>query len=333
MSITNLNGVRYTPQTLTSEQKAQARQNIGAAAEGGGGTQVQANWNETDTESPAYIQNKPTIPAAQVQSDWNQSDDTAVDYIKNKPTISSNPVEINGYKYYTEIYVNNDVDFNDAGFSLTPTYLIRNGKVVCNWDDLTDKNLKKYQKNTLIWDQANQDLWDKQTFLFRHMDREITIVKPNMEYWVKTFPNSNTYNLTSTKLTYIISGNMGSSYIRPHGFDMRIGVPPQNMTTYFLNNTFSSGKYWGSYYVGNLVFVDKDFATPSGEAICSTLQADFTDVVNCYVPKTRVAEFTSLMETIYPDLDISSITNKIVGYDFITWIDDHTPQVVILPTV
>ncbi len=79
--------VKYVPQDLTDEQKAQARQNIGAAEEGGGGQQVQANWNETDTESPAYIQNKPTIPAAQVQSDWNQSDNTAVDYIKNKPTI------------------------------------------------------------------------------------------------------------------------------------------------------------------------------------------------------------------------------------------------------
>lgn len=37
MSIQNLNGVRYTPQTLTSEQQAQVRQNIGAAAEGQGG--------------------------------------------------------------------------------------------------------------------------------------------------------------------------------------------------------------------------------------------------------------------------------------------------------
>lgn len=80
--------VKYVPQDLTEEQKTQARQNIGAAEEGGGGQQVQANWNETDTESPAYIQNKPTIPAAQVQSDWNQSDDTAVDYIKNKPSQS-----------------------------------------------------------------------------------------------------------------------------------------------------------------------------------------------------------------------------------------------------
>ena len=49
----------------------------------------QADWNEESSTSPAYIKNKPTIPAAQIQSDWNQSDDTAADYIKNKPTIPS----------------------------------------------------------------------------------------------------------------------------------------------------------------------------------------------------------------------------------------------------
>lgn len=73
--------------------------------------QVQANWNESDTTSPAYIVgkpsipaaqvnadwnavsgvaeilNKPTIPAAQIQSDWNQSDNQSLDFIKNKPSI------------------------------------------------------------------------------------------------------------------------------------------------------------------------------------------------------------------------------------------------------
>ena len=79
--------VKYVPQDLTEAQQAQARQNIGAISESEIPVSAQADWNETDTESPAYIQNKPTIPAAQVQADWNQSDDTAVDYIKNKPNI------------------------------------------------------------------------------------------------------------------------------------------------------------------------------------------------------------------------------------------------------
>lgn len=46
----------------------------------------QADWDETDTASPAYINNKPTIPAAPVQSDWNESDTQSLAYIVNKPT-------------------------------------------------------------------------------------------------------------------------------------------------------------------------------------------------------------------------------------------------------
>ena len=46
---------------------------------------VQADWNETDTESDAYIKNKPEIPSGQTQADWNESDSSKPSYIKNKP--------------------------------------------------------------------------------------------------------------------------------------------------------------------------------------------------------------------------------------------------------
>ena len=49
--------------------------------------QVQSNWNETNTSSKAYIQNKPTIPAAQVNSDWDAS--SGVAQILNKPTFKT----------------------------------------------------------------------------------------------------------------------------------------------------------------------------------------------------------------------------------------------------
>lgn len=44
----------------------------------------QADWNESDTSDPAYINNKPTIPAAQVNADWNAN--SGVAQILNKPT-------------------------------------------------------------------------------------------------------------------------------------------------------------------------------------------------------------------------------------------------------
>ena len=78
--------------TYTVDGVVGVAQNV---SEGGGGSaeQVQADWNETNTSSKAYIKNKPTIPDEQIQADWNQTTSTAKDFIKNKPTIPS----LNGY--------------------------------------------------------------------------------------------------------------------------------------------------------------------------------------------------------------------------------------------
>ena len=72
-----------------------AGSNISIAASGenivissSGGAQVQANWDESDSSSPAYIQNKPSIPQSPEQSDWNETDSSSLAYIKNKPNIS-----------------------------------------------------------------------------------------------------------------------------------------------------------------------------------------------------------------------------------------------------
>ena len=48
---------------------------------GGGGKQVQANWTETDTNSPAYIQNKPNLAPVATSGSYND--------LTDKPTIPS----------------------------------------------------------------------------------------------------------------------------------------------------------------------------------------------------------------------------------------------------
>lgn len=76
--------VKYTEQSLTSEQQAQARENIGAAA-------------STDIPTDAVKYTAQTLTDAQktqartnigvVQPDWRQSNSSNTDYIKNKPPI------------------------------------------------------------------------------------------------------------------------------------------------------------------------------------------------------------------------------------------------------
>ena len=130
-------------QSLTQSEKQQARNNIGAGTSNledapsddtqyarcngewveieSGGEAVQSDWNETDSDDPAFIKNKPTIPTVNdptvtikqggvtkgtftlnqsgaatisldgggeaVQSDWNETDSTDPAFIKNKPYI------------------------------------------------------------------------------------------------------------------------------------------------------------------------------------------------------------------------------------------------------
>lgn len=48
--------------------------------------QNQADWTETDSTSPSYIQHKPSVQ--EFQADWNETNSTAYGYIQNKPEIS-----------------------------------------------------------------------------------------------------------------------------------------------------------------------------------------------------------------------------------------------------
>lgn len=120
---TQVDFIKNKPQNLvqdanyvhTDNNFTTAEKNKLSGIEAGAQANVQANWNETDSSSDSYIQNKPQnlvqdsnyvhtdnnfttaeknklsgIEAgaqANVQSDWNQSDSSADDYIKNKPSI------------------------------------------------------------------------------------------------------------------------------------------------------------------------------------------------------------------------------------------------------
>lgn len=70
---------------------------------GGGGSQIQSDWSQSDSTQVDYIKNKPTIPAAQVQSNWNESDTSSKAYIQNKPTIPTVPTNVSAFA-------------NDAGY-------------------------------------------------------------------------------------------------------------------------------------------------------------------------------------------------------------------------
>lgn len=80
--------------TLTAGTGISIQNNV-ISATGGGGTQVQSDWNQSDSSAVDYIKNKPTIPAAQVNADWNAS--SGVAQILNKPTIPTVPTTVSSF--------------------------------------------------------------------------------------------------------------------------------------------------------------------------------------------------------------------------------------------
>lgn len=93
-----------TKGSFTLNQNGPATINLEGGS-GGGSSQVQSDWAETNTESVSYIKNKPTlsivatsgsyddllnkptIPDAQVNSDWNAS--SGISQILNKPNMTT----------------------------------------------------------------------------------------------------------------------------------------------------------------------------------------------------------------------------------------------------
>lgn len=104
-------GVKQVPASTSADEGKVLKVDSSGDPEWGAApaSQVQADWTESDSTDPSYIQNKPTEQAlvagtnvtitesnnqvtigasfTQAQADWNQSDNTAADYIKNKPSI------------------------------------------------------------------------------------------------------------------------------------------------------------------------------------------------------------------------------------------------------
>ena len=93
---------------------------------------VQSDWDEVDTTSDAFIQNKPTI-IDPVQSDWNETDTTDLSYIENKPTLFSGdygdltntpsiPGEDDIYEYTADFITDGTgitIDENDTSNTIT----------------------------------------------------------------------------------------------------------------------------------------------------------------------------------------------------------------------
>ena len=91
---------------------------------------VQADWNETDNLSDAFIQNKPSLAPSNaeqnVQVNWNESDNTSDAFILNKPALAPSNAEQNVQVDWDETDTNSDA------------FILNKPDVISSIYDLTD---------------------------------------------------------------------------------------------------------------------------------------------------------------------------------------------------
>ena len=301
--------VKYVPQTLTEDQQAQARENIGAAAAGEGGQQIQSDWAQTNTSAVDYIKNKPTIPAAQVQSDWNQTDDTAVDYIKNKPAMATDeiPEDREGViTIYSNVdtdlhadHINDVVKFYQNGILYTGTY--------------TNNNIPiKKGKNVLV-----TTSWSPNGYRFNDTNSD-TVYNIVVNAGQNDFLDG-TYNGI---VNIILTGGSGRDSIN----NGRAQGP--NVRYYILRNN-APGRYLER---GQTVFVDYPFFNRYNSFQANPQwNPSATNTGTAYVPRSRKEEFERGMAASISDAtELANALTHVKYYDFLTFDPNYNVSMITL---
>ena len=144
------NGLATKQDVLVSGENIRTVNNIsllgsGNIEIGGGGTTANADWNCSDPNDPAYIFNKPVIPAPQVQADWDETNPSSMAYIRNKPDIEGEHDYSKDYLTFTAL---NDILFSiGSDYGNILQYSLDNGQT---WLSLSQGSYLELQSGTNI---------------------------------------------------------------------------------------------------------------------------------------------------------------------------------------
>lgn len=189
--------------------------------------QVQSDWNEENSSSKAYIQNKPNIPSAQVQADWTELDSTSKAYIQHKPTIPTEQVQANWNESDTasKAYIQNkptipaeqvQADWNEANIS-SKAYIqnkpaIPAEQVQANWTEENSAS-KAYIQNkpTIPAAQVQADWNEANSASKAYIQNKPTIPEQVQSDWDESDNTSKAYILNKPSIPEQVQANWNES--------------------------------------------------------------------------------------------------------------------------
>ena len=298
--------VKYVPQELTEEQQAQARQNIGAISASEIPASAQADWNETDTESPAYIKNKPNMS----EPDYNFNEDNIRSltlYLgTNRPPIYG----IQGNNKFDKA-LDNGFYVNLAELRYPNVFNSDGGKVVFN-GDITAGQRTEIGKLRFYPDYYYDEIWAWTGVSGYRNANNNTLIGPI--FWQdSSITNAHVVLRVNARENQLMAYNI--NWTDPDYRNTSDKV--QHLTVWNMYNRLFNG-IWDSDADGDVVFFDNPIVNQQPAAGPSAL-INFI----LYVPRNRYAEHVAALETIYGSSTVQDyIVPKIQQYDFISNIGD-----------
>ena len=142
--------------------------------------QYQADWTETDSASPSYIQHKPSVQ--EFQADWNETNSTAYGYIQNKPSVQEFQADWNEQNSLAYGYIQNKPGTTQA-YTDTPTLVPPTGVYGYPYVLRANGTWGNVQSNIISWDSG---IATAQTTSFQQIINKFQ----NKADWTETDPDS-----------------------------------------------------------------------------------------------------------------------------------------------
>ena len=185
--------------------------------ETGAEVNVQVDWNESDSASDAFIQNKPTLAPSNaeqnVQADWNESDANSDAFIQNKPTLAPSNAEQNV----------------QANFSVTDT---NSDAFIANKPSITVQGTV----NEVEVSPSGAQLLDQDRTFTVGLPNDVTIGEDLKVNETIELVNAQTSTPTfDNGIYYSTEDNHDTLHFRYHGHDLSIDQLTENIPTGILN--------------------------------------------------------------------------------------------------
>ena len=219
--------------------------------------ETQPDWEEDDTTSAAYIQNKPDLTnflTQETQSDWDENDTTSVAYIQNKPDLS--------------VYLTQETQSNWNETNTSSAAYIQNKPDLSNF--LTQETQSDWEENDTTSVAYIQNKPDLSHFLITETKSNWNETNTSSAAYIQNKPDLSVYLTQETQSDWSVTDTSSAAYIQNKP-DLSIYLTQETQSDWSVTDTSSAAYIQNKPTIPTVstVVTENDTNAVSGGAVYS----------------------------------------------------------------